>query len=117
MNDIPSSYDFWPPNWSFQTTVLWLNTIGGMVKLVFGKEGGNFPLVSIVEFEEKKWANRSAFSLGVVAKDPSSLERGGKELVPKLRPIDLANDQKDLLPLRHKVSLLQIFLLKAFFDR
>ena len=100
----------------FSRIVLWLNTIGGMVKLVFGKEGGHFPSVSIVELEEKKWANRSAFSLGVVAKDPSSLERGGKELVPKLRPIDLANDQNDLLPLGHKVSLLQIFLLKAFFD-
>ena len=34
--------------------ILWLNMIGGMVKLVFDKDGGHVPSVSIVEFEEKK---------------------------------------------------------------
>ena len=58
--------------------------------------GGGLPESSRVELEGNRRPKRLAFSVGVLATEPSERIRGGKEDLQKLLEMFLAGGQKDL---------------------
>ena len=58
--------------------------------------GGGLPESSMVELVENRRPKRLAFSVGVLATEPSERIRGGKEDLQKLLEMFLARAQKDL---------------------
>src|ERR1044072_3566040 len=57
--------------------------------------GGGLPESSRVELEENMRPKRLAFSVGMLATEPSERIRGGKEDLQKLLEMFLARGQKD----------------------
>src|SRR6201990_2331481 len=78
--------------------------------------GGGLPESSRVELEENKMPKRLAFSVGVLATEPSERIRGGKEDLQKLLEMFLARGQKDLSVGEIKSSA-HLLLVKACFAR
>src|ERR1700755_2710653 len=78
--------------------------------------GGGLPESSRVELEENKMPKRLAFSVGVLATEPSERIRGGKEDLQKLLRDVFGKRPKDLSVGEFKSSA-HLLLVKACFVR